>query len=298
MDITKNLILENEQLLRGIEVRQQSLTRLSSYLSELESQLALIFAASPDIIVFLDNDSTILKISDAAFTLLGYKREEMVGKSLWDFLSIADIEHAKKHLDEVKQEKVVYFNTKRYLVNYWIAKNGTLVKLAWRFSLYDEREHQTIGVATDVSYLGANDKFNVKLLERAINLSTDGIIITDTHQMDYAVLYTNPAFEKTTGYTKEEIIGKNCRMLQTDNCKNSRAITTLRDCLKNHQGCSVLLENQKKDGTVFYNHLTISTVAEHKAITNFIGVSKDVTDQVGVDFDWSPNTERGFCELK
>jgi len=295
MNITKELLLENEELLRGIEARQLSLNTLSTYLSELESQLALLFAASPDIIVFLDDQSNILRISDAAYTLLGYKREEMVGKSLWDFISIADIDQAKRHLLDVKHQKIVCYNEQRYLINYWIAKTGALVKLAWRFSLYDEREHQTIGVATDVSYMGQNERLNVKLFERAINLATDGIVITDAYHYDNAMIYINPAFERLTGYTKEEMIGKNCRFLQTETCTNSRAITTLRECIRSLKGCSVLLENKRKDQTIFYNHLTISTVVENGAVTNYIGISKDVTDKIGVDYDWSPNTERGFC---
>jgi len=285
-------------LLRGIEVRQHSLNRLSSYLSELESQLALIFAASPDIIVFLDCNESILKIIDAAFTLLGYKREEMIGKSLWDFISVAYIDSAKQHLDDVKRDKVVFFDSRKYLVNYWVAKNGTLVKLAWRFSLYDEREQQTIGVATDVSYLGYNEKYNIKLLERAINLSTDGIIITDSSENDFQIVYVNPSFEQITGYSKAEMIGKNCRFLQTETTKCSRSINTLRRCLEEHEGCDVLLENQKKNGEVFYNHLSISTVAENGVVTNFIGISKDVTHKIGIDFDWSPNTESGFSPVK
>lgn len=298
MNVTSELIIQNEQLLRGIEVRQQSLNHLSSYLSELESQLALIFAASPDIIVFLDNNSTILKISDAAFTLLGYKREEMIGRHLWDFLSLTDIDQAKMHLANVKKEKVVYFDSKRYLINYWIAKNGTHVKLAWRFSLYDEREQQTIGVATDVTYLGTNERYNIKLLERAINLSTDGVIITDNQQYDNVIIYTNTSFEKMCGYSKEELIGRNCRFLQTEGSINSRAISTLRQSIFNGKGCSVLLENRHKDGTVFYNHLSLSTVVECDVITNYIGISKNVTEQIGINFDWSPNTESGFCDVK
>lgn len=297
-NLHSELVLENEQLLRGIEVRQHSLVRLSNYLSELESQLALIFAASPDIIVFLDCEETIIKISDAAFTLLGYKREEMIGKSLWEFITVPDIDLAKQHLEEVKKDKVVYFDSKKYLVNYWVAKNGTLVKLAWRFSLYDEREQQTIGVATDVSYLGYNDKYNVKLLERAVNLSTDGIIITDSFESDYKIVYTNPAFEQMCGYTKGEMLNKNCRFLQSEATQQSRALNTLRRCLNELQGCNVLLENIKKDGTLFYNHLSISTVAENGVVTNFIGISKDVTSKIGIEFDWSPNTESGFSPVK
>ena len=292
------LVSENEQLLKGIELRQHGLIRLSNYLSELESQLALIFAASPDIIVFLDCNEKIVKISDAAYTLLGYKREEMIERSLWDFISVTDIDMAKQHLIDVKKDKVVFFDSKKYLINYWIAKNGTLVKLAWRFSLYDEREQQTIGVATDVSYLGYNEKYNVKLLERAVNLSTDGIIITDSFESDFQIVYVNPSFEKITKYSKNEMIGKNCRFLQTDATKQSRAINTLRRCLNELKGCDVLLENRKKDGSIFYNHLSITTVAENGVVTNFIGISKDVTHKIGIEFDWSPNTESGFSPVK
>jgi len=56
---------KNEEILKTIENRQRTLNGLSKYLSELESQLALIFAASPDIIVFLDDESKIIKISSA-----------------------------------------------------------------------------------------------------------------------------------------------------------------------------------------------------------------------------------------
>jgi PAS domain-containing protein len=90
--ITKSqLITENEKLLEAIHSRQGSLNNLSVYLTELESQLALIFAASPDIIVFLDKEATIIKISDAAFTILGYTRSDLIGRSLWDFISAEDV---------------------------------------------------------------------------------------------------------------------------------------------------------------------------------------------------------------
>ena len=297
MSTVSEIFLENEQLLRGIEVRQQSLNKLSSYLSELESQLALIFAASPDIIVLLDQDETVLKISDAAYTLLGYKREELIGRSLWEFISISDLDNAKRHLYDVKQQGAIQFDNKKYLINYWIAKNGTLVKLAWRFSLYDEREKQTIGVATDVTCLGLNEKHNIRLLERAINLTTDGIIITDGTENDFKMIYINPSFEKITGYKKEELIGNNHNLLQTEGSMDSRATSTLKKCIGNMQGCSVLLENHKKDKTIFYNHLTVSTVKENGIVTNFIGISKDVTHKIGIDYEWSPNTESGFCSV-
>ena len=63
LKIDNELADQNERLLKGIETRQDNLNTLSKYLSELESQLSLIFAASPDIIVFLDKNSNIVKIT-------------------------------------------------------------------------------------------------------------------------------------------------------------------------------------------------------------------------------------------
>ena len=50
--------------------------------------------------------------------------------------------------------------------------------------------------------------------DRAIASSTNGIIITDAGQPDNPIVYVNPAFERLTGYSAEELIGRNCRFLQ------------------------------------------------------------------------------------
>jgi len=295
--LASELVFENDQLLKGIELRQHSLNRLSNYLSELESQLALIFAASPDIIVFLDSESVIVKISDAAYTILGYTREELIGKSLWKFIASEDIETTKRKFQEIQTNKVLYFDQNGAFINHWVSKEGKKVKLVWRFSVCDEREQQTIGVATDISHFGTNEAYNLKLLHKVADLTTDGIVITDIQQTDNPIVYVNKAYEKITGYSKEELLGKNCRLMQTEDTKNSRALQTLKMSLAQGKGCDVLLQNVKKNGQIFYNHLVISSVIEANQLVNYIGMIRDVTDQIGVDFDWSPNTESGFCQI-
>ena len=149
----QTFLSENEQLLKDIEIRQQSLNRLSQYLSELESQLALIFAASPDIIVFLDPEAVVLKISDAITTILGYTRKDMIGRCLWDFfVDREELKEAKHHFEKLQTEKILYPDDKKVLVTKWKAKNGETARLIWRFAVCDEREHQIIGIASDLSY--------------------------------------------------------------------------------------------------------------------------------------------------
>ena len=142
------ITLKNETLLSNIRIRQKNLHSLSKYLSELESQLALIFAASPDIIVFLDEDARIIKISNAVQTILGYEREEMFHKSIWEYIATEDVEKTKNFFFNMKNRKLICADNRHCLVNHWIGKSGERVRLIWRFSVCDEREHTTIGVAT------------------------------------------------------------------------------------------------------------------------------------------------------
>lgn len=292
------LLVENEKLLTGIEARQTSLNRLSRYLSELESQLALIFAASPDIIVFLDQQANIIKISDAAHTILGYTKDEMLFQPVWNFIDERDVEDTKIKFDVIKTEKIVYFNDfNKAFINHWISKTGNKIKLIWRFSLCDDRENQIIGVATDITQLGTNGVYNVKLLQKAIELSTDGIVIVDAQTSDFIVSYANKTYEEITGYTKEELIGKSCSVMHTEDTKNSRALRTLYQCMKAGTNCDVLLEYKKKSGDIFYNRLAVSAVKEKGIIVNYIGISRDITNKIGIKYEWSPNAESGFIHL-
>lgn len=292
----KTVINENEQLLLNITNRQANLKQLSAYLSELESQLALIFAASPDIIVLLDKTAKILKISDAAYTTLGYKRDELIGKSLWDFIALDDLDKTKDRFLTLQQKNNNIIETNA-LVNRWISKSGNLIKLVWRFSLFDSEKNYTVGIASDVSVFGNNEKFDVKSLQKAVDLSTDGVVVTDSLSRHNNIVYVNNAFCEMTGYEKNELIGKNAKFLQSEDCKTSRVINTLRECIKLGKGCDILLQNIKKNGEVFYNRLMISAVKEGDDVINHIWISKDVTDEIGVKYEWSPNTERGFWFL-
>jgi len=170
MTSVKSLSLENEKLLKGIKDRQANLKQLSSYLSELESQLALIFAASPDIIVLLDKSAKIIKISDAAFHALEYKKEELVGKCLWDFIALDDLDKTKERFLSLYQEEGD--GETKALINRWISKSGKLVKLVWRFSFFDNRKNYAVGIASNVSVFGNNEKYDLKSLQKAVDLST------------------------------------------------------------------------------------------------------------------------------
>jgi PAS domain S-box-containing protein len=120
----------------------------------------------------------------------------------------------------------------------------------------------------------------LRLLERAVIASTNSIVIVDPNQPDYPIVYVNPAFEKTTGYAYEEVLGRNCRFLQGED-RDQPALGELRTAVREGRHCTAVLRNYRKDGTLFWNELSIYPVrdAEGRA-TSFVGVQNDVTERI------------------
>ncbi|MBP8250893.1 MAG: PAS domain S-box protein, partial [Herpetosiphon sp.] len=118
------------------------------------------------------------------------------------------------------------------------------------------------------------------LRERAITASNDGIVIVDPNQFDMPIVFINPAFEKITGYSAADVLGKNCRFLQGADT-NQPGVIELRQAIRDKRACNVLLRNYRKDGTMFWNELDVSPVFDDtNQLINFIGVQQDVTDRV------------------
>jgi len=122
---------------------------------------------------------------------------------------------------------------------------------------------------------------NAQLLKMVINASNDGIVIAEKEgELDNILIYVNPAFERITGYTSEEILYQDCRFLQAGD-RDQEALSLIREALSSGQSCREILRNYRKDGTPFWNELSVSTVKnESDGQTYFIGVQKDVTVQV------------------
>ena len=122
--------------------------------------------------------------------------------------------------------------------------------------------------------------FNQEILMQAVMESRDSITIADATIINYPLIFVNPAFETLTGYSKEEILSKNCRYLQgTD--RDQRQLKILHEAIHQKRSCLVTIRNYRKDGSMFWNELSISPVFETSGtLTHFIGIQKDVTARV------------------
>ena len=122
---------------------------------------------------------------------------------------------------------------------------------------------------------------NAQLLQMVINASNDGIVVAEKEgEQDNILIYVNPAFERLTGYTSEEILYQDCRFLQSGD-RDQDALARIRQVVESGGSCREVLRNYRKDGTPFWNELSLSTVKnESDGQTYFVGVQKDVTVQV------------------
>ena len=120
----------------------------------------------------------------------------------------------------------------------------------------------------------------LRLLEKAVTASTNSIVISDPNLPDDPLVYVNPAFEDTTGYAAEEALGRNCRFLQGED-RAQPALAELRTAVREGRQCTAVLRNYRKDGTLFWNELSIYPVLdEDRRVSNFVGVQNDITERI------------------
>jgi len=120
---------------------------------------------------------------------------------------------------------------------------------------------------------------DLRVKNRAMDTAPIGITIADATEPDEPLIYVNDQFESLTGYTKAEVIGRNCRFLQGEDT-DPEAVTTIRDAIEAEEPVSVELRNYRKDGTGFWNHVTIAPIRDADGdVTQYVGFQEDVTDR-------------------
>ncbi len=120
---------------------------------------------------------------------------------------------------------------------------------------------------------------DMNLLHRSINVIRQGVVITDAREEDNPIIYVNQGFEKITGYTADEILGRNCNFLQGRD-RQQPSLTELRAAILKGQECKITLRNYRKNGESFWNALHIFPVRDPAGyLTHFIGIQTDISHE-------------------
>jgi diguanylate cyclase (GGDEF)-like protein/PAS domain S-box-containing protein len=133
----------------------------------------------------------------------------------------------------------------------------------------------------------------LKLLERCIESSSNGIVVTNARTGDMPVVYVNPTLERMTGYSADEILGKNLRFLRGGEYDliNEDALTEIRKSIANGSDVSVVLRNYRKDGSPFWNDLYLSpTRNDSGEITHWVGIQNDISERRSIEHQLAYNT--------
>ncbi|MGM0447292.1 MAG: PAS domain-containing protein [Methanobacteriota archaeon] len=112
---------------------------------------------------------------------------------------------------------------------------------------------------------------------RALDEAPVGITITDPEQADNPMVYVNDRFVEMTGYGREESIGVNCRFLQGPDTEEA-SVRALREAVDAEESTSVELLNYRKDGTEFWNRVSIAPISDADGtVTHWVGFQEDIT---------------------
>jgi PAS domain S-box-containing protein len=243
-----------------------------------EENYLKLFQDAPLMYVITRNEHGVPFVSDCNTLFLnsvGFAREEVIGKPLADFYSP---ESQTRLLDGGGYARALageYIMGERQL----LTRDGRLIQTF----LYTMPETDYSGLVTgtramfvDVTAARKAEEAQ-KRLATAIDQATEGVVITDT---EGAIHYVNPAMSRITGYSAEELIGANPRILKSGE-HDSIFYAQLWDTIKSGKIWSGRFINRKKNGQLYYEDATISPVKDTSgAIVNFVAVKRDITEHL------------------
>jgi PAS domain S-box-containing protein len=115
-----------------------------------------------------------------------------------------------------------------------------------------------------------------QILSQILDSSVNGITLVDPDQEDMPIVYANRQFEAMTGYSQQEILGRNCRFLQGRD-RDQEARFAMKHAIEKQQAAEVTIRNYRKDGELFFNHLTLTPLFDSDGrLIYYLGIQYDV----------------------
>lgn len=249
-----------------------------------DNELEHLFNLSLDMLAIVDFQGRMLRLNPAWERVLGYAPDEMVHRSFMDFVVEADRARTMEAGNRLYAgETLVRFE------NRYRHRDGSIRWLSWNATANLEKQ-RIYCVARDETFAKLT-QMQLLLRNKAIEATPMGVCIADMQLPDQPLIYVNPAFERITGYSPVEVIGRNCRFLQGDQ-RDQPGVQAIRQALKDQQPVTVVLKNFRRDGQMFYNELSLAPIHdENGQLTHYVGISNDVTKRVLMDEKLSAQNE-------
>ena len=271
-------------LARQVAATSRRLEQEIAQRKKAEDERNRFFALSPDLFCIAGLDGTFKVCNPAWEKELGYSTAELHHRALTEFVHADDRRSMARELAGLNQGiRSAQFE------NRFVGKDGSVKWLLWNVAV-SRGEHVMYATARNVNERKVYEE-ELALRDRSINSATNGILIADARRPDVPTVYCNAAFEKITGYAKEEVVGRNCRFLQGQD-HDQPDLDAIRQAIRDGTEGRAELRNYRKDGTVFWNEFYIAPVRDSQGtLTHFIGVQTDITRRKNQEAELSRKTE-------
>ncbi|MDD5390267.1 MAG: PAS domain S-box protein [Gallionellaceae bacterium] len=237
---------------------------------ESEKNQMLLRNAS-DGIHILDVDGNLVEASDSFCAMLGYQREEMIGMNLaqWD-VDFSEIEREKVFKRQFERPIRSQFERRHR------RKDGTVFDVEVSgFPLELDGRPVVFNSSRDISARKADEE-EIRKLAQAVEQSPDGILITN---LAAEIEYVNEAFERATGYSRAEVIGRNPRFLHSSKTPPEH-FTQLWDALTQGRTWKGEFHNRSKEGGEFIDFAIVSPIRQADGrISHYLSVQEDISEK-------------------
>ena len=122
-------------------------------------------------------------------------------------------------------------------------------------------------------------EWSVEFLRGVLDAAPEGIVVCEAGAADQPVIYANAAFQRLSGYSRDELNGQDLRRLQGSD-REQEGRSKLREAITRGESCRALMRNYRKDGTQFWNEVVIQPMRGGDGqVTHIVGFHRDVGER-------------------
>jgi len=251
--------------------------RAEEALQESEQRYRATFNIASVGIDLVDGNGQFLEVNSTLSQFLGYTPEELRRLTITDVTHPEDVSRSRD-----MHEAMVQGTTEGYrLEKRYVRKDGSILWADAAVSAIrdaDGKHRATVGVISDITQRKQSEEARIRL-EAAVEQAAETVEITDAQGI---IVYVNPSVAGTTGYSREELVGNNPRILKSGH-HDEEFYQRMWNTITHGKIWTGHLINKKKDGTLFEEDVSISPVKDYSGeIVNYVAVKRDVTREVSL----------------